>query len=118
MGNGRTIGVNTHKWLSYDPIFLGGQQQGLMVKGLIDGDTKQWDREKIFDLFAHWTRMEIMAIPLQQDTARDVLIWKETKSGSFSVKSAYQVAIRMRDTIRIEHSSASKDRPFGGRFGN
>lgn len=51
-----------------------------MVRDLIDGNINQWDTEKIFDLFAYWTRIEIMAIPLQQDTARDVLIWKETKS--------------------------------------
>lgn len=83
-----------------------------MVRDLIDGNTNQWDTEKIFDLFAYWTRMDIMAIPLQQDTARDVLIWKETKSGSILVKSAYQVAIRMMDTTQIEHSSTRIDRPF------
>ena len=112
VGDGRTIGISTHNWLSYEPVFLGEQQQGLMVKDLIDGHKKQWDRERIFDLFAHRTRMEILAIPLQQDAGRDTLIWKETKSGSFSVKSAYKVVIRMRDTIRVKHSSARKDGTF------
>nr|XP_023887236.1 uncharacterized protein LOC111999338 [Quercus suber] len=112
VGDGWTIGVSTHNWLSHESIFLGEQQQGLMVKDLIDGHTKQWDRERIFDLFAHKTRMEILVIPLQQDTVGDALIWKETKSGSFSVKFAYQVAIRMRDTTRVEHSVARKDGTF------
>ena len=61
VGDGRTIGISTHNWLSYEPVFLGEQQHGLMVKDLIDGQTKQWDREKIFDLVAHRTRMEILA---------------------------------------------------------
>ena len=98
VGDGRSIGVITHKWLSHEPIFLGEQQPGLMVKDLMESNTMQWDSEKIFDLFAHRTRMEIMSIPLQQNTAaRDVLIWKENRSQSFSVKSAYQVVMRMKE---------------------
>ena len=78
-GDGRTIGVTKHKWISHKPIFLGEKQPELLVKDLINRDMVQWDREKIFDLFAHRTCMEIMSIPLRQITARDVLICKETK---------------------------------------
>ena len=39
VGDGRTIGVTTHKWLSHKPNFLGEQQPDLMVKDLIDSDT-------------------------------------------------------------------------------
>ena len=92
VGDGGTIGVTTHKWLSHKPIFLGEQQLDLKVKDLIDSDTGQWDREKIFDLFAHRTHMEIMSMLLQRTNTRDVLIWKENKSQSFTVKFAYQVA--------------------------
>ncbi|KAL0001542.1 hypothetical protein SO802_015323 [Lithocarpus litseifolius] len=60
--------------------------------------------------------MENLATPLQQDGSLDTLIWKETKSGSFSVKSAYKVVIRMRDTIWVEHSSARKDGTFWRRL--
>ena len=61
---------------------------GHKVKDLIDSNTMQWDREKIFDLFSHKTRLEIMSIPLQQNTAgRDVLVWKENQSQLFSVKN-------------------------------
>ncbi|XP_075674872.1 putative mitochondrial protein AtMg00310 [Castanea sativa] len=69
VGDGRSIGVLTHIWLSHKLIFLGEQQPGLMVKDLIDSNTMQWDREKIFDLFAHRRRMEILSIPLQQNIA-------------------------------------------------
>ena len=79
----------------------------------MESNTMQWDREKIFDLFAHRTRMEIMSIPLQQNTAtRDVLIWKESKSQSFSVKSAYQVVMKMKELTLIEHSTAITEKPL------
>ena len=83
-----------------------------MVKDLIDVHTFQWDREKIHDLFvfAHRTRMEILSIPLQSNPTRDVLVWNENKSHSFSVKSAYQVAIRLQELNQVEHSTAGKDR--------
>ena len=106
VGDGRTICVTTRKWLSHKPIFMGEQQPDLKVKDLIDSDIRQWDREKIFDLFAHRTSMEIMSMPLPRTNTRDVLIWKENKSQSFTVKSAYQVALRMKETTQIEHSTA------------
>ena len=40
VGDGRTIDISTHNWLSHEPVFLGEQQQGLMVKDLIDGHKK------------------------------------------------------------------------------
>ena len=46
VGDGQSIGVSAHKWLPHKPIFLGEQQQNLMVKDLIDVHTFQWDREK------------------------------------------------------------------------
>ena len=54
--------------------------------------------------------MEILSIPLQSNPTRDVLVWNENKSHSFSVKSAYQVAIRLQELNQVEHSTAGKDR--------
>ena len=60
VGDGRYIKVSTHKWLTHKPIFLGEVQPNLLVKDLIHDATGQWDRDKVFDLFAHKTRMEIL----------------------------------------------------------
>ena len=62
VGDGRTIEVSTHKWLSHKPVFIEEPQPNLMVSELIDENSRQWDREKPFDLFAYHTRMEIMVI--------------------------------------------------------
>ena len=52
-GDGRHIEVSIHKWLPHKPLFLGEDQPTLHVSDLIDATTMQWDRVKIFDLFAH-----------------------------------------------------------------
>ena len=96
VGDGRTIEVSTHKWLSHKPVFIGEPRPNLMVSELIDENSGQWDREKLFDLVAYCTRMEIMAIPLSQVAGRDKLNWKENKGKVFSVKFAYQVALRLK----------------------
>ena len=82
----------------------------MRVCELIDSTTKQWDWEKIFDLFDHRTRVEILAVPLLDRYRRDELVWKENKNQVFSFKSAYQVALRLKDCVHAEHSAARLDR--------
>ena len=112
VSDGRTIKVSTHKWLSHKPVFIGEPQPNLMVSELIDENSRQWNREKLFDLFAYRTWMEIMAIPLAQVSVRDKLNWKENIWKVFSVKSAYQVALRLKQQDCVKHSTAVRDRPI------
>ena len=58
-----------------------------MEKDLIDVHTFQWDKEKIHDLFAHRTCMEILSIPLQSNLTQDVLVWKENCKVEFNQPS-------------------------------
>lgn len=67
VGDGQSIKVSTDMWLSHKPIFLGEKQQNLMVKNLIDANYLQWDTDKISNLFAHRTRIEILYIALQSN---------------------------------------------------
>ena len=94
VGDGKSIEISTHKWLSHKPIFRGDPWRNMLVSDLIDANTRRWDREKIFDLFAFRTRMEIMAIPLLTSETHDTLVWKENRSMQFLVKSAYHVSLR------------------------
>ena len=70
VGDGRYIEVSNHIWLTHKPIFLGEARPN----ELIDNGTGQWEREKVFDLFAHRTRMEILQMPLSRLSSRDVLL--------------------------------------------
>ena len=51
VGDGRTIGVSTHVWLNQAPQFRNAPPPNLRVCDLIDGQTRQWDRGKLFDIF-------------------------------------------------------------------
>ena len=89
VGDGSSIQVSNHKWLPNRPVFLGTPRPQMYVNELIDRAKMQWDRERIIDLFAYRTRMDILSIPLGNNSARDVLVWKENKSQTFTVKSTY-----------------------------
>ena len=90
VGDGSNIEVSNHKWLTHKPVFLGDTRPNLLVKDLIDSTTRPWDREKIFDQFAHKTR--ILQLPLTRLYSQDRPVSKENRPQKFSVKSAYQVA--------------------------
>ena len=85
-----------HKWLSHNPIFNGEPNPELKVNDLIDADTRQWDRGKVHALFIARTRNEILALPLNDTQAKDFLIWMENKYRTFSIKTAYHVALRLK----------------------
>ena len=110
VGDGRNIVVSTHKWLSHKPVFLGEDRPNLHVTDFIDSTTMKWDREKIFDLVAYQSRMEILAIPLSRTTSWDTLIWKDNSAKLFKAKTAYQVALSLKERTQVKHSRAGTDR--------
>ena len=117
VGDGSRIKVSTHKWLSHKPIFPGEDRPNLYVKELIDKVSGQWDREKIFDLFAHKTRIEILQIPLSSVLVRDKLVWKENQSQTFTVKSVFQIAQRLKNQSRVEYSRVGSQRKIWKKSG-
>ena len=74
VGDGRTIGVFTHKWLSHTPIPLNVVFYELRVCDLIDEDTRQRDRGKLQAIFTDRTRQEILNIPLTNLHSKDTLV--------------------------------------------
>ena len=106
VGNGRKIGVFTHRWLSHSPVPLNEPLLNMRVCDLIEQDTRQWDRGKIHSTFAHRTCTEILSMPLDNLNSGDSVIWKENRAQQFTVKTAYQVALRLQDHPRAEHSAA------------
>ena len=51
VGNGRTIGVFTHKWLTHKPVPRTEAVLDMRVCEFIDEDTRQWDRGKLEAMF-------------------------------------------------------------------
>ena len=104
VGDGRTIEVATHVWLPHTPIFLREPTLNMRVCELIDEDTRQWDRGKVLATFAQKTCEEILATPLNNVNSRDVLVWKENRAKKFTVRTAYRIAVRLKNPSYGEHS--------------
>lgn len=88
----------------------GGGEWPHLVRELVDDDTKQWDREKITYWFEPHICNDIWRIPLDNMQTQDVLIWKENKSRTFSIKSAYKVALRLQYPLAGDHSMEHTNR--------
>ena len=105
IGDGRNVSVASHSWLPHSPVFLNTPSQDMKVIDLIDKDTWQWDRGKLFATYDRRTCESILALPLTHQNSHDKLIWKENRSQRFTVRSAYQVALRLKYPNQAEHSS-------------
>ncbi|KAK9995142.1 hypothetical protein SO802_024845 [Lithocarpus litseifolius] len=106
VGDGRAIGVFTHKWLHHTPIPLHEGALDLCVRELIDKDSRQWDRGKLEAMFTQNTVQEILTIPLTDLHSHDKLVWTENKAHKFLVKTAYQLALCLKNLSWAEHSTA------------
>lgn len=81
----------------------------MKVKELIDVETGQWDRARIGYWFKPYTCADILHLPLPNIQSNDVIVWKESKSNSFSVKSAYSIALTILHPPIGNHSNAGTD---------
>lgn len=79
MGNGGTIGVYTHKWLTHTPIPLIEAALDMRVCELIEKDTWQWNRGKLEAMFSQRT-WEVMGL------TRSITDEDESKARQMRVK--------------------------------
>uniref|UniRef100_A0A7N2N2W0 Reverse transcriptase zinc-binding domain-containing protein n=2 Tax=Quercus lobata TaxID=97700 RepID=A0A7N2N2W0_QUELO len=80
------------------------------IELFFNSSTRQWDRALLHSVSTASTRDAVLGIKLGNSGGRDKLCWMETKHRNFTVKSAYQVAVRMAKPPGGEHSLASQDR--------
>jgi hypothetical protein len=96
VGNGKTIRIWKDKWLptpityrvQSPPNFL---PDNATVSNLIDADTKWWKMEWLEMIFSKEDMVAIQSIPISTTDQADVQIWRGTKNGVFSVRSAYHM---------------------------
>jgi hypothetical protein len=74
------------------------------VGSLILQDHMCWNVDLIDQIFLPWEAEIVKQIPLSYRKPDDLLIWRETKRGEFSVKSAYQL-LYQRSSVGAESSS-------------
>lgn len=81
----------------------------MKVCSLMTENQKSWDHEKVANLFCPDEARQILAIPLSVQSLQDRLIWQHSKTGIFTVKTAYHVACDM--ASNNSPASASSSRP-------
>uniref|UniRef100_A0A2N9FI47 CCHC-type domain-containing protein n=1 Tax=Fagus sylvatica TaxID=28930 RepID=A0A2N9FI47_FAGSY len=98
VGSGTNIKIWKDAWLpspsTFRPISpISGSNSEATVDSLIDGNSMCWDVDKLKQMFLPRDVEIINQIPLSLRRPKDKLIWTGTKSGYFTVKSAYSLLL-------------------------
>jgi hypothetical protein len=93
VGKGDQINIWEDEWIpgSYSRKVLTPKGQNVCTKviELIDPITNSWDADLVGQTFLDVDPHRIMAIPLPSHDMEDFIGWSRTKTGTFSVQSAY-----------------------------
>jgi hypothetical protein len=94
VGNGTNIKIWKDAWLPSPSTFrlispISDSNSEATVDSLIDENSRCWDVDSLKQMFLPRDVEIIKQIPLSLRRPRDKLIWTGTKSGIFTVKSAY-----------------------------
>ena len=65
------------------------------VNELINANTRWWDTKLLSQIFTRKKVDLIQAMPVSSTTNEDILVWRGTKTGSFSVRSAYHIQLEL-----------------------
>ena len=79
------------------------------VNQLMLADGSGWNSDLVNQLFYPFDAEEIRNIKLPRAGAMDVLAWHYEKSGVFSVRSAYRLAVSIQNLARTPASSSANE---------
>lgn len=111
MGNGTRIREWRDKWLPRPNTYKvltpeRPNSKNTLVCELINKATGEWNVDKIKSWFLPKDSEVIMSIPLSTNDTNDRLIWLENRSGKFTVKSAYALALEeQKHTTMVDFSN-------------
>jgi hypothetical protein len=111
VGNGDNIQIWQDKWIPKPTTYKIQSPSGSMdplarVNTLIDLTTGWWNYTLIQSSFAKVEADMICSLPLSPLKAPDKMVWLGTKSGFFTVRSAYHMEMQRSRTERGESSRA------------
>ncbi|KAE8778267.1 NAC domain-containing protein 78 [Hordeum vulgare] len=76
----------------------------------MDSVTESWDNDLVWELFCEEDAKEILAIPVRSGMD-DQVAWHFDAKGQFSVKSAYHLGVKLRDSKRHRDASSCVPAP-------
>jgi hypothetical protein len=120
IGNGETTRIWGDRWVLIPTTYtIQSIPRGLdgeaKVVELIGKDRLAWDKEKLQNLFSAEETSAIMKIPINLQR-EDAIIWRDSPTGMFTVKSAYHGAMRRAQQLQPESSSHGGKEEVWGRL--
>jgi hypothetical protein len=111
IGDGNSVNIWGDRWIPRASSYkIQTQIQGLTseakVSALIDQDTASWNKQLIWDLVSKEEMEAICSLPLSRYKQRDVLCWRSTSTGEFSVRSAYHLEVERVNREKGEGSNS------------
>ncbi|KAH6797549.1 hypothetical protein C2S52_022103 [Perilla frutescens var. hirtella] len=99
VGNGQQIQPWNDAWIGLvhptKPMDdRGNDGQVTLVSDLMNNDAPSWKTDLVITLFCRKDADEILSIPLSDRRPSDRRIWKPSKNGKFSIKTAYHLAVK------------------------
>lgn len=96
LGNGEDIVVTKDPWLRKKEDFKVEDSHRYVgrnetVNSLFMPGTKQWDVNKVKELFTEEDAAAILSIPVPQRNVRDRVAWTQSVDGHYDVKTGYRV---------------------------
>ncbi|KAH9784317.1 putative reverse transcriptase/RNA-dependent DNA polymerase [Citrus sinensis] len=113
VGNGHKISVFSRNWMKkgefHNPTSIARLSNDVVVADFID-EKNQWKQEMVAQNFPKEITERILKIPLPKTPQEDVMIWSYHKHGAYSVKSGYQLAVKLKypDTPGCSDATKSK----------
>jgi hypothetical protein len=113
IGNGNSAKIWGDKWVPIPSTFeIYSPPQGLphdaRVVELMDEDLHGWNRDLVETLFSPEEAQAILSIPINPNR-EDARLWKGTKNGLFTVRSAYHLA-KMKEEQQLPGSSNREEK--------
>ena len=93
VGNGKTIRIIKDNWIQSATTIKSAVHlpENLKVRSLIDEVAGRWNEDIVRSYFSEDDAEKILQIPLCYTSCEDFPSWPHTKSGIYTVKSAYSL---------------------------
>lgn len=113
VGDGTQIHIRTDNWLPQGQIGgLPADGEPELVADLIDSQNSEWKSSCVTSFFDAQVSTAILNTPINPSLHQNQLVWTETPSGTYSVKSCHHYLSSQSQTIIHDPSSSYTNPPL------
>ncbi|KAF5442887.1 hypothetical protein F2P56_035499 [Juglans regia] len=121
IGNGNIVKIWSNKWLPTPTSYKSQSQPKVLcleatVNSLIDQETHSWNIPLVQNIFTPEEAAIISRIHVSACNSNDKQVWRCTKNGLFTVKSAYHLQVSLNDNKMGQASDTSNHEALWNRL--